>query len=136
MRGKKAAMPELPVGVDQSIVIQPVAEIAGVAIPEDILFFDCRMPDETPVPKAHYGEGLWGGERAAYSLGLRLNWRERYDIGPQGVQFYFDSRDPAMASETARVVTDVIEQYRQVENRYHRAKRNLAGPGEGGGVHH
>jgi hypothetical protein len=41
-----------------------------------------------------------------------------------------------MASETARIVNDLIEQYRQVESRYRRAKRNPAGPGEGGGVHH
>jgi len=134
MRGKKAVMPKLPAGVDQSIVIRPVTEIAGVAIPEYILFFDCRMPDETPIPKAHYGESLWSGERAAYSLGLRLSWRERYDTNPRGIQFYFDSREPAMAGETARVVNDLIEQYRQVESRYCRAKRSPAGPGEGGGV--
>jgi hypothetical protein len=58
MRRKKAAMPEPPAGIDQSIVIRPVTEIAGVAIPEDVLFFDCRTPDEAPTPKAHYGERL------------------------------------------------------------------------------
>ncbi|MCI0393246.1 MAG: hypothetical protein MOB07_31340, partial [Acidobacteria bacterium] len=33
-------------------------------------------------------------------------------------------------------VNDLIDQYRQVESRYRRAKRNPVEPGEGGGVHH
>jgi hypothetical protein len=122
--------------VDRSIIIQPAEEIAGVTIPDDILFFDCRNPDETHIPRAHYGERLWSGELAAYSLGLRISWRHQYDVCPQSIRFYFDSRKPEEVGETARIVNDLINQYRQVEKRYNQAKRNQAGRGEGGGVYH
>jgi hypothetical protein len=79
-------MPEPPDCVDRSIIIRPAEEVAGVTIPEDILFFDCRNPDEAPIPRAHYGERLWSGELAAYSLGLRLSWESRHDVCPISIQ--------------------------------------------------
>jgi hypothetical protein len=125
-------MPEPPDCVDRSIIIRPAEKIAGVMIPRDILFFDCRNPDEAPIPRAHYGERLWGGELAAYSLGLRLSWESRHDVCPLSIRFYFDSRKEEEAGETARIVNDTIRQYRQAERQYLRAKRSQAGSGEGG----
>lgn len=104
--------------------LQPATEIAGVRIPDGILFFDCRLAVDKPMPETHYGEKLWGGEYAAYSLGLRLSWGERYDHPAHTVIFRFDSRKQTEMCQTARVVNDILEQYRQLKSLYHETKYN------------
>lgn len=104
----------------------------GVRLPRLVPFYDTRIGDDQANPKADYGETLWSSERARYALGLRLSYTEQYDTTPVGCQFYFDSRRPEVAHETARVLVQMRKALAEVWWAYRKARRNRARPGAGG----
>lgn len=127
--------------IDQNITIEPVIEIAGISIPNDIDFFDCRAPIGTPIPVSHYGEVLEGVKIAAYSVGLRLSETEKFDDCIYALAFRFDPCNPSNAHKVADAVCDVIVEYRWFKNLYDKADfQNIPKPvacyidNEGAGV--
>ena len=118
--------------------IPPVAitgTFAGVDL-GPVTLYDCRLPAGEPTPKAHYGESLYAGERAAYALGLRLSWHEQYDATPMSVSVYYDTRRPENAADTAALVAKLVTLFGQCRTDYRRALRDPGMPNGGGTIYY
>jgi hypothetical protein len=114
----------------------------GVRLPRSVPFFDCRDFEDCNI-RADYGADynpiLYGSERAAFALGLRVparSYYDQFDTLSRGIQFYFDSRHENMASETARIVKSLRKALAELWRAYRKAKRNPAKPDSGGSVYY
>ena len=83
----------------------PVRTFSGVRI------FDCRLPDEEPTPRAPWGEGLYGAERACYALGLLRGWSERDMLYTLGIQTSADLR--SSPDEYRRLVRQAVRSFKE-----------------------
>lgn len=106
----------------------------GIDVPSTVPFYDVRISDNFPQPKALYGETLYSAERISYKLGLRTGWYpQKCDTPIISVQFSFDARSQLFVENIAGRINWVIDEFQKREKVY-----TLAGkyhnPDDGGSV--
>jgi hypothetical protein len=106
-----------------------VGQWFGVAIPSWLRAFDCRGSGKDLMPRAPWGETLFGGEKASVDLGLRDGtWDGRHDTIPTSCSTYLDART-ASESELARQVADMVKEATRLKTEYDTAKEAAKGVG-------
>ena len=106
----------------------------GVRLPRSVDFFDCRASEEMLCTDAYrvdkYGDGkpitLWSSERADWTLGIR-------STSSASLQFYFDSREPQNAGNSARILQKLRAMLAEAWRAWRKARRRKARKGQGGG---
>ncbi len=107
----------------------------GVRLPRSVPFFDCRWDADRPNPRnPHSGLIMWGTERAEFALGEPRAGSSFRFAHPAGILTHFDATEPRHAARTAEDVRRLRGMLAKEWAEYRRARSNLAGPEEGGGV--